>query len=173
MADLFSDVTSFICNLDLNAEYNLIYNNIALSPHIGAELIYLRSNDYTVNLGNSAAHSGGIIYNVGTEAQQILLIPIGIKLEKDFNYKNWSLSPEVDLNFTYALGETEEAFFVTTPSLTSTATLTGQVLDTYTFGASANLVAQKNAFGLGAHYNVQKSKNRLAQNISAQINYSF
>ncbi len=169
MDNLYADVDSFIWNLAFSAEHEKSYKNILFSPHIGLELAYLRSNDYEVKMGKNL----GTIYYVGTNAQQLALIPLGVKIEKEFSLGTWSLLPELDLNFMTSLGEIDEEFYITAPGFIADATLTGKVLDRFTYGADLSLLINKENLGFGLNYSFDYSKNRMAHSAALQVKFDF
>lgn len=170
--NLKSNVNSDLWSFGLRAEYtHLLENNVKIIPYLGLELFTIKTGSYSVN-ANTAL--GGTIFTVESERQNVLSVPLGLTVNKNFAWENgWNVTPEARIGGIFATGDLSEKSITRMPGVDGIANMSMEVLDPATLNIGLGLDASHNNLRFSLDYNLQVSKNLTSHDIMGVVEWKF
>ncbi len=170
--DTKAQIDSSAMHLGALAEYSVYKeNNVNLAPYVGVELLSIKTKDYDLEEDNASADT---IFNMETDRQNLILIPVGAKVSKTHQARsNWLWLTQAKIGGQLALGNTHETVTVKAPNTSAYDTFTTQVYDMLSADAGFAVKAQNDSWQFGIDMNTQLSSNRLGLSLAGEIEYTF
>lgn len=136
-----------------------------VSPYAG-----VRVNRYSLDDYSTSSAMYGTVSAYSADSLTVLSVPAGVTVSKEFAVAEWKLIPAFDMSAAYSSKKEASGSVQFTGMYGSTALKT-QVMDRFTYGASAKLEAVKgNArIGLGLKY----TGSSCTKEVGAQLNASY
>ena len=155
-------------SLGITGLYAVETGSVTVTPHAGLRFSSIDIDDYVVD---------GAKYDVGeydADTLNIFSIPVGVTIASDIQLDAWTVKPSFDFTVTGNFGddETEGTFHWDGISNYSTS-LTSEVLDNVTYGASLGVAAQNGNFSFGVGLNYIGSSNVDTFGVQANARFVF
>ena len=155
-------------SLGITGLYAVKTGSVTVTPHAGLRFSSIDIDDYVVD---------GAKYDVGeydADTLNIFSIPVGVTIASDIQLDAWTVKPSFDFSVTGNFGddETEGTFHWDGISNYSTS-LTSEVLDNVTYGASLGVAAQNGNFSFGVGLNYTGSSNVDTFGVQANARFVF
>lgn len=134
-----------------------------LVPYTGLRYMHVDGGEYTDSLG----------IHHRADKQNVFMLPVGLKLSKENKLgHDWTVTPKLDLSYTWNMGDTDSEMNVSVPGLTSSR-LGYSVMDSGSFMGVAGIEAQRKNWTYGVSYAYQKGSHQDSKKIIADIKMSF
>ena len=155
-------------SLGITGLYAVETGSVTVTPHAGLRFSSIDIDDYVVD---------GAKYDVGSydaDTLNVFSIPVGVTIASDIQLDAWTVKPSFDFTVTGNFGddETEGSFHWDGISNYSTS-LTSEVLDNVTYGASLGVAAQNGNFSFGVGLNYTGSSNVDTFGVQANARFVF
>lgn len=153
-------------SLGVTGQYLFSTSVVDLTPHLGMRFTRLDTDSYDLTQGKSKLASTDF------DAQNILSIPAGVTVSKNFAVGDWSIAPNADLTLTFNAGDTEaksSTYFTGTKNIG----LSTEVLDEVTYNLSLGVGVKNGSFGGNVGISYAGSKNTDSFGFNAQARYMF
>ena len=139
-----------------------------VTPHVGLRYTSLDLDDYDVD------SSYGVIASTDADRANVFSIPVGVTLSSDIDAGAWTVKPALDLQVTANTGDTEFDTDTTFSGANRAASLSAEILDDWTYGATLGIEAQYNkALSLGVNVSYVGSENANELGVTGNVRYAF
>lgn len=139
-------------------------NGTKFIPYTGLRYMNINGGSYTDNLG--------LRHN--TKKQNIFMLPVGFKLSQENKLSNgWSITPKLDVSYTWNMGNTDSSMNISVPGLTETSNLSYSVMDRGNFAVALGLEAQNKNCTYGVSLIYQKGEHQDSRKIMAEFKLTF
>lgn len=170
VGELSASTDSENLSAGINALYQFSFDDLKVTPHVGARFSRLSLDDYTVSCesGNVADFDG--------DSMNVISLPVGVTLTTESQtVSGWSFVPALDVTLTAHAGDDEFEGDVKWAGVSNLSTATAtEVIDTFTYGLSAGLNARNgDSFVMGLGISYEGSDNRDAYGVQATARYTF
>lgn len=166
--EMHSEVDSTALSMGVGAQYTVEARQMELSPHVGLRYNRLALDDYSVTIdGHKVASST-------SDDMNIISIPMGITLAREFSFASWVLRPAFDFTFTTNLGDTSMDSTTRFEGITGADfEYTTDILDRFTYGATVGVSASSDQLSFGLNVGYTGSAHTSDVMGSAQLRYMF
>ena len=151
----------------VTGQYDLEFSGVEVSPHAGLRFTRLTLGDYTVALDNGSA------VDYDAEDMNIISIPVGVTIGKEYATETWTIRPVFDVTLTGNFGDKESKGTASWSGSNLSADLTSEILDGFTWSTSAGVAAQSGNLGMGIGLNYTGSSNVTDFGANATVRYVF
>lgn len=163
-----ADPDSSAFTVGVTAQYTFVTDMLDVTPHVGLRYTSLELDDYSVD------SDAGVIANTDADKLNVFSIPVGITLSSDLDAGAWTVRPALDLQVTANAGDNELDTDTTFTGANRAASLSAEVLDDWTYGATLGIQAQYNkSLSLGVNVNYVGSENVDEFGVTGDIRYNF
>lgn len=150
-------------NLGVSAQYALNVDGIDVLPHAGIRYTHVEHDDYAIeNVGSYAGDSVNVVS-----------IPVGVTVTKAFTSDSFTVKPLFDVTLTSNLGDDELEGSFNWANVDLKTSVATEILDNFSFGATAGVVAQSGNFAGAFGVNYIGSANVDSFAVSASARYLF
>ena len=153
-------------SLGVTGQYQFTFASVDVTPHAGLRFTSLDLDDYSLE---AAGH--GTVANYDGDTMSVFSIPVGVTFAKSFEGESWTVTPALDLHVTGQFGDDEAEGSVAWTGTNLSTSVTSEVFDNFTYGATLGVEAQSNSFSFGVGLGYTGSSN--ADEFSAQANARF
>ena len=153
-------------SLGVTGQYKFSFAAVDVTPHAGLRFTSLDLDDYSLE---AAGH--GTVANYDGDTMSVFSIPVGVTFAKSFEGESWTVTPALDLHVTGQFGDDEAEGSVAWTGTNLSTSVTSEVFDNFTYGATLGVEAQSNSFSFGVGLGYTGSSN--ADEFSAQANARF
>ncbi|MFI3271041.1 MAG: autotransporter outer membrane beta-barrel domain-containing protein [Pseudomonadota bacterium] len=165
-----AEVRSSAWSIDAHGEYRVETSVVDIVPYAGVEFVSMQTEDYDIKRADAA---GGTIFNITSERQNIVSVPVGVKLDREWSSNGWTVRPQLSVGAIFAMGDLDECSLITMPGVAGSGRTQMQVVDEVTFDVSAGMAVMKGNWSLGLDYSVQRSEHRTGHALVGLIQYRF
>ena len=152
-------------SLGVTGKYELSFNGVNVTPHVGLRYSNIDLDDYTID-GND------VIASADSDKLNLFSIPVGVTIAKEFKGESWTVAPSFDLTLTGQFGDDELDGSVSWAGVSNLTTdTTTEVFDNFTYGATLGVAAKTGSFSAGIGLGYQGSSN--TDEFSATANARF
>ena len=163
-----ADPDSAAFTVGLTAQYTFETSMLDVTPHVGLRYTSLDLDDYDVD------SSYGVIASTDADRANVFSIPVGVTLSSDLDAGAWTVKPALDLQVTANTGDTEFDTDTTFSGANRAASLSAEILDDWTYGATLGIEAQYNrALSLGVNVSYVGSDNADELGVTGNVRYAF
>lgn len=163
-----ADPDSAAFTVGLTAQYTFETSMLDVTPHVGLRYTSLELDDYDVD------SSYGVIASTDADRANVFSIPVGVTLSSDIDAGAWTVKPALDLQVTANTGDTEFDTDTTFSGANRAASLSAEILDDWTYGATLGIEAQYNkALSLGVNVSYVGSENANELGVTGNVRYAF
>lgn len=163
-----ADPDSAAFTVGLTAQYTFETSMLDVTPHVGLRYTSLELDDYDVD------SSYGVIASTDADRANVFSIPVGVTLSSDLDAGAWTVKPALDLQVTANTGDTEFDTDTTFSGANRAASLSAEILDDWTYGATLGIEAQYNrALSLGVNVSYVGSDNADELGVTGNVRYAF
>ena len=163
-----ADPDSAAFTVGLTAQYTFETSMLDVTPHVGLRYTSLDLDDYDVD------SSYGVIASTDADRANVFSIPVGVTLSSDLDAGAWTVKPALDLQVTANTGDTEFDTDTTFSGANRAASLSAEILDDWTYGATLGIEAQYNrALSLGVNVSYVGSENANELGVTGNVRYAF
>ena len=163
-----ADPDSATFTVGLTAQYTFETSMLDVTPHVGLRYTSLDLDDYDVD------SSYGVIASTDADRANVFSIPVGVTLSSDIDAGAWTVKPALDLQVTANTGDTEFDTDTTFSGANRAASLSAEILDDWTYGATLGIEAQYNkALSLGVNVSYVGSENANELGVTGNVRYAF
>ena len=143
---------------------------IEVTPHVGLRYSYIDIDDYTVK-----GKTTGTVGDYSADSLSVFSIPVGVTIASEFQAGSWSVKPSFDITLTGNFGDDEnEGTFHWTGVENIDSSLTSEIFDNFTYGASLGVAAQSTSgISLGLTVGYTGSSNVDDLGVSANARFTF
>ena len=143
---------------------------IEVTPHVGLRYSYIDIDDYSVK-GKTTGNVG----DYSADSLSVFSIPVGVTIASEFQAGSWSVKPSFDITLTGNFGDDEnEGTFHWTGVENIDSSLTSEIFDNFTYGASLGVAAQSTSgISLGLTVGYTGSSNVDDLGVSANARFTF
>lgn len=150
-------------NLGVSAQYALNVDGIDVLPHAGIRYTHVEHDDYAIeSVGSYAGDSVNVVS-----------IPVGVTVTKAFTSDSFTLKPLFDVTLTSNLGDDELEGSFNWANVDLKTSVATEILDNFSYGATAGVVAQSGNFAGAFGVNYTGSANVDSFAVSASARYLF
>ncbi len=167
MENIETEVQSGIFHASGELCYNFRFGKSNFIPYGGIEFLSLKNKDYTVN----ESTSGDAIFNISSQRQNIVSLPVGIKLNTNTTINYWKISPEIKIGTIIAQGNLAEDISVSSSNYTDSAGIQSQIMDESTLDLGFGINASKKKITAIVNMNSELSKSRTVISVNAKGEY--
>ena len=170
IGELSSSMDAAIYTVGVTAQYGLEFSGIDIKPHAGLRYSFVDLDDYSVD--SSVA---GEVAGYDADSMSVFSIPVGVTFSKDIVSENWTVKPSFDLTLTGNFGDDEaEGTVGWTGVANLDKSLTTEVFDNFTYGATLGISAQNTSgFALGVNVGYTGSSNVDDLSVGANARFTF
>lgn len=155
-----------VLSAGIRAEKLYINGNTQIVPYAGLRYMSIDSDDYTTYYGGKAA------FENSADTQNVWTMPIGVSLRNETaTASGWRITPQVDLAYVWAFGDTDND--VTVNAGSGASVLNYDVMDSGSWVGSLAVEAAKDDWSFGVGYSYQKGSDAQDNKWFANVNYSF
>ncbi|MCI7478045.1 MAG: autotransporter outer membrane beta-barrel domain-containing protein [Selenomonadales bacterium] len=144
---------SNIWNMGVTVEksFNNANNGVSFVPYAGLRYMNVNNGEYTDSIG----------FRHHMKKQNIFMVPVGFKLSKVNKLSSgWTLTPKLDMSYTWNLGDTDSEMTITVPGLAISPTLGYSVMNKGSFTGIIGLEAQYKNCTYGVSFAYQKESHQ-------------
>ena len=143
---------------------------IEVTPHVGLRYSYIDIDDYSVK-----GKTTGTVGDYSADSLSVFSIPVGVTIASEFQAGSWSVKPSFDITLTGNFGDDEnEGTFHWTGVENIDSSLTSEIFDNFTYGASLGVAAQSTSgISLGLTVGYTGSSNVDDLGVSANARFTF
>ena len=143
---------------------------IEVTPHVGLRYSYIDIDDYTVK-----GKTTGTVGDYSADSLSVFSIPVGVTIASEFQAGSWSVKPSFDITLTGNFGDDKnEGTFHWTGVENIDSSLTSEIFDNFTYGASLGVAAQSTSgISLGLTVGYTGSSNVDDLGVSANARFTF
>ena len=143
---------------------------IEVTPHVGLRYSYIDIDDYSVQ-----GKTTGTVGDYSADSLSVFSIPVGVTIASEFQAGSWSVKPSFDITLTGNFGDDEnEGTFHWTGVENIDSSLTSEIFDNFTYGASLGVAAQSTSgISLGLTVGYTGSSNVDDLGVSANARFTF
>ena len=143
---------------------------IEVTPHVGLRYSYIDIDDYSVQ-----GKTTGVVGDYSADSLSVFSIPVGVTIASEFQAGSWSVKPSFDFTLTGNFGDDEnEGTFHWTGVENIDSSLTSEIFDNFTYGASLGVAAQSTSgISLGLTVGYTGSSNVDDLGVSANARFTF
>lgn len=139
-----------VLSAGIRAEKLYINGNTQIVPYAGLRYMSIDSDDYTTYYGGKAA------FENSADTQNVWTMPIGVSLRNETaTASGWRITPQVDLAYVWAFGDTDND--VTVNAGSGASVLNYDVMDSGSWVGSLAVEAAKDDWSFGVGYSYQKA----------------
>ena len=144
---------------------------IKVTPHVGLRYSNIDIDDYSVK----ADQGYGTVGDYSADSLSVFSIPVGVTIASEFQAGTWSVKPSFDLTLTGNFGDDEaEGTFHWAGVENIDSSLTSEIFDNFTYGASLGVAAQSSSgISLGVAVGYTGSSNTDDFGVSANARFTF
>ena len=143
---------------------------IEVTPHVGLRYSYIDIDDYSVK-----GKTTGVVGDYSADSLSVFSIPVGVTIASEFQAGSWSVKPSFDITLTGNFGDDEnEGTFHWAGVENIDSSLTSEIFDNFTYGASLGVAAQSTSgISLGLTVGYTGSSNVDDLGVSANARFTF
>ena len=153
-------------SLGVTGKYELSFNGVNVTPHVGLRYSNIDLDDYTID-GND------MIASADSDKLNLFSIPVGVTIAKEFKGESWTVAPSLDLTLTGQFGDDELDGSVSWAGVSNLSTdTTTEVFDNFTYGATLGVEAQSVggvALGINVGYTGSSNVDEFGVNANARF----
>ena len=155
-------------SLGVTGKYELSFNGVNVTPHVGLRYSNIDLDDYTID-GNE------VIASADSDKLNLFSIPVGVTIAKEFKGESWTVAPSFDLTLTGQFGDDELDGSVNWAGISNMTTdTTTEVFDNFTYGATLGVEAQSvGGIALGINVGYTGSSNVDEFGVNANARFTF
>ena len=155
-------------SLGVTGKYELSFNGVNVTPHVGLRYSNIDLDDYTID-GNE------VIASADSDKLNLFSIPVGVTIAKEFKGESWTVAPSFDLTLTGQFGDDELDGSVSWAGVSNLTTdTTTEVFDNFTYGATLGVEAQSvGGVALGINVGYTGSSNVDEFGVKANARFTF
>ena len=155
-------------SLGVTGQYQFTFASVDVTPHAGLRFTSLDLDDYSLE---AAGH--GTIANYDGDTMSVFSIPVGVTFAKSFEGESWTVTPALDLHVTGQFGDDEAEGSVAWTGTNLSTSVTSEVFDNFTYGATLGVEAQSNSFSFGVGLGYTGSSNVDEFGVNANARFTF
>ena len=159
------DTYSF--SLGVEGRYTFKFKSLDITPHLGLRYSSFNTDDYGVSW------NGGKAVNGSSYDANVFTMPFGVTFAANFKHKGWLLKPATDLFFVPAFGDLDVDQDVYFTGIGSNASVSADIMDSFSYGIKLGLDAQFKHFGLGIGYGFMGSSAGENHSVMGNLRYEF
>lgn len=154
-------------SLGVTGQINFGYRGLDIVPHVGLRYSMIDMDDYDMN-GN------GNIGSASVSKANIISVPVGVTISKEYLYQEWSLLPSIDFNLTANFGDDKIDGNVKWSGISNADFhTTNEFMDDLTYGVLVGFGAQSERLSIGAGLGYQGSSNVDEFTLTGNARYTF
>ena len=151
-------------SVGVTGQYQVDTGSVLVTPHAGLRYSSIDVDDYTIA---DAA-------NVDSDDLGIFSIPVGVTIATEFTSNEWTIKPSFDFTVTGNFGDDSTDGTVHWAGVENLSTsVSSEVIDSFTYGATLGLGVQNGNFGLGLGVNYTGSSNTDEFGVQANARFVF
>ena len=151
-------------SVGITGQYQVDTGSVLVTPHAGLRYSSIDVDDYTIA---DAA-------NVDSDDLGIFSIPVGVTIASEFTSNEWTIKPSFDFTVTGNFGDDSADGTVHWAGVENLSTsVSSEVIDSFTYGATLGLGVQNGNFGLGLGVNYTGSSNTDEFGVQANARFVF
>ena len=136
-------------SLGVTGKYELSFNGVNVTPHVGLRYSNIDLDDYTID-------GEEVVGSADSDKLNLFSIPVGVTIAKEFKGESWTVAPSFDLTLTGQFGDDELDGSVNWAGISNMTTdTTTEVFDNFTYGATLGVEAQS-VGGIALGINVKR-----------------
>ena len=155
-------------SLGVTGQYQFTFASVDVTPHAGLRFTSLDLDDYSLE---AAGH--GTVANYDGDTMSVFSIPVGVTFAKSFEGESWTVTPALDLHVTGQFGDDEAEGSVAWSGTNLSTSVTSEVFDNFTYGATLGVEAQSNSFSFGVGLGYTGSSNVDEFGVNANARFTF
>ncbi|MDT3662691.1 MAG: autotransporter outer membrane beta-barrel domain-containing protein, partial [Anaerobiospirillum sp.] len=155
-------------SLGVTGQYQFTFASVDVTPHAGLRFTSLDLDDYSLE---AAGH--GTVANYDGDTMSVFSIPVGVTFAKSFEGESWTVTPALDLHVTGQFGDDEAEGSVAWTGTNLSTSVTSEVFDNFTYGATLGVEAQSNSFSFGVGVGYTGSSNVDEFGVNANARFTF
>ncbi len=165
---LNADADVDVWNIGATAEYRFATGALDIIPHIALRYEGINTNSHNV------MNAAGALFNIDSDTQHLLTIPVGIRFGKTICTGTWNVTPFVDAGVLFATGDREYTmrYNIAAPGVTRFSS-SSRVIDSVSFDGSLGVQMENGKFFGGLEYNLLHSSNATSHALSATVGFNF
>ena len=154
-------------SVGVTGQVNLSYRGLDIVPHAGLRYSMIDMDDYDMN-GN------GKIGSVSVDKVNVMSVPVGVTISKEYFSEEWSFQPSIDLNLTANFGDDKIDGNVKWSGISNADLNTSnEFMDDLTYGVIFGFGAQSERLSIGAGLGYQGSSNVDEFTLTGTARYTF
>ena len=155
-------------SLGVTGKYELNFNGVNVTPHVGLRYSNIDLDDYTID-------GEDVIASADSDKLNLFSIPVGVTIAKEFKGESWTVAPSFDLTLTGQFGDDELDGSVSWAGVSNLTTdTTTEVFDNFTYGATLGVEAQSvGGVALGINVGYTGSSNVDEFGVNANARFTF
>ncbi len=151
-------------SVGITGQYQVDTGSVLVTPHAGLRYSSIDVDDYTI--ADTA--------NVDSDDLGIFSIPVGVTIATEFTSNEWTIKPSFDFTVTGNFGDDSADGTVHWAGVENLSTsVSSEVIDSFTYGATLGLGVQNGNFGLGLGVNYTGSSNTDEFGVQANARFVF
>ena len=155
-------------SLGVTGKYELSFNGVNVTPHVGLRYSNIDLDDYTID-------GEEVVASADSDKLNLFSIPVGVTIAKEFKGESWTVAPSFDLTLTGQFGDDELDGSVSWAGVSNLTTdTTTEVFDNFTYGATLGVEAQSVggiALGLSVGYTGSSNVDEFGVNANARFTF--
>ena len=155
-------------SLGVTGKYELSFNGVNVTPHVGLRYSNIDLDDYTID-------GEEVVASADSDKLNLFSIPVGVTIAKEFKGESWTVAPSLDLTLTGQFGDDELDGSVSWAGVSNLTTdTTTEVFDNFTYGATLGVEAQSVggiALGLSVGYTGSSNVDEFGVNANARFTF--
>lgn len=157
------DITVF--SAGVRAEKLYTEGSTQIVPYAGLRYMSIDPSSYV------SYYDGQKAFDYDPERQNVWTLPVGVSLRHESVTGGWRLTPQADLSYVWAFGDTDNAMDVTLAGHSSRLDYT--IMDSGSWLGSVALEAAKGDWSCGLGYSYQKGSHAESNKWFVNVEYSF
>lgn len=154
-------------SVGVTGQVNLSYRGLDIVPHAGLRYSMIDMDDYDMS-GN------GKIGSVSVDKVNVMSVPVGVTISKEYFSEEWSFQPSIDLNLTANFGDDKIDGNVKWSGISNADLNTSnEFMDDLTYGVIFGFGAQSERLSIGAGLGYQGSSNVDEFTLTGTARYTF
>ena len=155
-------------SVGVTGKYELSFNGVNVTPHIGLRFSNIDLDDYTID-------GEEVVASADSDKLNLFSIPVGVTIAKEFKGESWTVAPSFDLTLTGQFGDDEFEGSVSWAGVSNLNTdTTTEVIDNFTYGATLGVEAQSvGGIALGINVGYTGSSNVDEFGVNANARFTF
>ena len=155
-------------SLGVTGKYELSFNGVNVTPHVGLRYSNIDLDDYTID-------GEEVVGSADSDKLNLFSIPVGVTIAKEFKGESWTVAPSFDLTLTGQFGDDELDGSVNWTGISNMTTdTTTEVFDNFTYGATLGVEAQSvGGIALGINVGYTGSSNVDEFGVNANARFTF